>query len=468
MRQRYKNFAMWSGVALAVAATLMAILFCSICGCGLQTAPDIECNLNSDCAQAGNVCRDHVCVSSSSPDFSDLPDGSVADAVAVNNCKTSAECEDSNPCTTDVCAVEGANSSCVHHAVAGCAIDVPDLGVTPDLTAPVCLTSGNCNDDDVCTLDICEVNGSVRSCRHDAIAGCSVGSPDLGSAPADMKPAPECNKSADCNDGNECTSDTCEVGGKCRHFDLPYYCGLDMGPPADLLPAVDLTPTPSDIKPVPVDMTPSCNDGRKNGTETDVDCGGGCVGCDTGKSCNVALDCWDAVCKGGICQAALCHDNIENGFESDIDCGFSCGGNCQNGKKCNADNDCASDNCVNRVCQPQTIDAICSWYMEGMVPFIYVAMSMKVNNEPMQEIGRLANTRSLTTDKKGLTSGDQLDVSVEYKTATDTSWSCFNNGVSTEQRGTLECVFPPGALKVSTWSMVGNGSNGCNLRTVVP
>ena len=34
--------------------------------------------------------------------------------------------------------------------------------------------------------------------------------------------------------------------------------------------------------------TPTCTDGVKNGTETDVDCGGACSPCADGKACAVA------------------------------------------------------------------------------------------------------------------------------------------------------------------------------------
>jgi hypothetical protein len=46
-----------------------------------------------------------------------------------------------------------------------------------------------------------------------------------------------------------------------------------------------------------------CVDGVKNGTETDVDCGGlDCAKCALGKICLVATDCASSVCSGGKCQ----------------------------------------------------------------------------------------------------------------------------------------------------------------------
>ena len=69
---------------------------------------------------------------------------------------------------------------------------------------------------------------------------------------------------------------------------------------------------------------PTCNDGIKNGTETGVDCGGGCSPC---SSCNdgvkngneTSVDC------GGSCTACpTCSDGLKNGSETGVDCGGSC------------------------------------------------------------------------------------------------------------------------------------------------
>lgn len=48
---------------------------------------------------------------------------------------------------------------------------------------------------------------------------------------------------------------------------------------------------------------PTCNDGIKNGDETDIDCGGSCKSCE---------------------QEPTCEDGIKNGDETSIDCGGSC------------------------------------------------------------------------------------------------------------------------------------------------
>src|SRR4029079_4445692 len=55
----------------------------------------------------------------------------------------------------------------------------------------------------------------------------------------------------------------------------------------------------------------SCIDGVRNGTETDVDCGGNCNACADGQHCSVYTDC-SIVCVSGICASKLCVP-IDNG-----------------------------------------------------------------------------------------------------------------------------------------------------------
>ena len=62
---------------------------------------------------------------------------------------------------------------------------------------------------------------------------------------------------------------------------------------------------PRPIRPVPypVPPVPTCSDNLKNGTETDVDCGGPCGPCENGKTCSSLADCKSGLCSaGGICQ----------------------------------------------------------------------------------------------------------------------------------------------------------------------
>src|SRR5204862_2258704 len=48
-------------------------------------------------------------------------------------------------------------------------------------------------------------------------------------------------------------------------------------------------------------VAPSCSDGTKNGTETDLDCGGSCGACAVGRVCVEGHDCANGTCFAGTC-----------------------------------------------------------------------------------------------------------------------------------------------------------------------
>jgi hypothetical protein len=111
-----------------------------------------------------------------------------------------------------------------------------------------------------------------------------------------------------------------------------------------------------DMPSIPSAATPSCRNGVMDGLETDVDCGGsGCPGCAIGKVCKVNLDCQSGNCSAGHCVAspATCSNGVKDGSETDIDCGGGAGcPPCGPGKSCSIlagvqpnTNDCRSGFC---------------------------------------------------------------------------------------------------------------------------
>ncbi|WP_437834376.1 hypothetical protein [Sorangium sp. So ce1153] len=99
-----------------------------------------------------------------------------------------------------------------------------------------------------------------------------------------------------------------------------------------------------------------CMNDARDGSESDVDCGGSCdKKCATGQACNRASDCESSVCQEGLCVGATCTDGVTNGTESDVDCGADCEG-CQDGKDCRSSKDCLSDDCIDGVCGPTCSD----------------------------------------------------------------------------------------------------------------
>ena len=64
----------------------------------------------------------------------------------------------------------------------------------------------------------------------------------------------------------------------------------------------------------------TCHDGKQNGHETDIDCGGGtCPRCGDGKACHVANDCVSGTCTDGQCVTCM----------PTYQCGSDAQGNCR-------------------------------------------------------------------------------------------------------------------------------------------
>ena len=115
----------------------------------------------------------------------------------------------------------------------------------------------------------------------------------------------------------------------------------------------------------------TCDNGQKDPSETDVDCGGLCAPCENGLACLDNIDCTsgfcdngtcgtvkctsDADCPDGICDASgacsSCSDGVKNGGETDTDCGGQICGACASGKVCQANIDCLSYHCQDFICE---------------------------------------------------------------------------------------------------------------------
>lgn len=94
----------------------------------------------------------------------------------------------------------------------------------------------------------------------------------------------------------------------------------------------------------------TCGDGKKNGAETDLDCGGRCdTKCAVGAACATPADCIDGnLCTAGACAAPSATDRIKNGDESDVDCGgtTTSAPRCAVGQACVVGADCTSRGCA--------------------------------------------------------------------------------------------------------------------------
>jgi len=101
---------------------------------------------------------------------------------------------------------------------------------------------------------------------------------------------------------------------------------------------------------------PQCFNGTKDGTETDIDCGGACGPCAANAACGGNDDCQSGSCSGGTCAPPDCGDFVRNGDETDFDCGGSCTKKCGGvgamTELCLIHADCvAGTSCISGKCQ---------------------------------------------------------------------------------------------------------------------
>ena len=67
-------------------------------------------------------------------------------------------------------------------------------------------------------------------------------------------------------------------------------------------------------------QNPQCDDGQRNGAESDLDGGVDCQPCALGLMCQRDTDCASGDCADGRCVVRVrCNDGIRNGDETDID-----------------------------------------------------------------------------------------------------------------------------------------------------
>jgi hypothetical protein len=86
-----------------------------------------------------------------------------------------------------------------------------------------------------------------------------------------------------------------------------------------------------------------CLDGKQDGDETSIDCGGRtCSGCAAGLPCHVDSDCASMACDAisRLCVSNQCADRHQDGFETDVDCGGGTCGPCTVGQTCGSNFDC--------------------------------------------------------------------------------------------------------------------------------
>ena len=151
-----------------------------------------------------------------------------------------------------------------------------------------------------------------------------------------------------CNTGFHATSTAC-VPDSVGTTDA----GLDAGPPPTGSPDGDAcssgTTCRSGVCKTGKCAAARCDDGVKNGRETDKDCGGNCVPCAMGGKCSLDGDCSDGPCTAGVCACTpyLCSNPAIVGKCGDVP--NNCGGTVACG--CGSGTTCYQNSC----CDPQAV-----------------------------------------------------------------------------------------------------------------
>ncbi len=257
---------------------------------------------------------------------------------------TTKSCDDNNPCTVDSCSKS--TGSCSNQQQDGALCDDGNVCTVGDICqAGKCATAQKvCNDGNPCTSDSCDPQlGCVftdsqggDSCEDSD--PCTIGDKCINAA---CQPGPK----KTCDDNNICSNDWCDkTTGDCQHaISGQIYCSdNDACTFQDVCLGTACKGTPK-----------NCDDGNAC-TEDVCTAQGGCDhkassgACDDGNPCSVG-----DTCKGGLCSGTLktCDDNNICTTDSCSYVSGSCTYTPYNGNPCDDKNSCTvKDTCIQGQC----------------------------------------------------------------------------------------------------------------------
>jgi len=296
----------------------------------------------------GNPCTDDTCDSLDgcvhTPNDAPCNDGdacSYGDACQGGVCVggEDLDCDDMNTCTDDSC---DALLGCVHlHNQAQCD-DSNACTVTDGCVAGICVGVGltDCDDGNPCTHDWCDL---LSGCQHDNHTlpcndgdACIIDEACLDGACAGGQPL-------NCNDGNPCTQDTCDSLSGCVHLFNSSPCNDGNACTVSDVCSMGACSGAEVI---------SCSDGNSC-TEDTCDPDEGCLHspltgeCNDGNVCTV-----QDMCQDGLCIGTLPLDCDDGNQCTDDYCTIDDGCvNVPNNAACSDGDPCTSqDACLNGVC----------------------------------------------------------------------------------------------------------------------
>ena len=338
--------------------------------CDGGCATGAHCSSSSQCQS--HVCKSEACEAPSPTDGvkndseTDVDCGGVgvASSDGAPACPDGKSCHADTDCKSTLCV----SGTCV---AASCGLSVLNDQET-DLhcggpVCPACGTGKKCNAPRDCTSLICTSHACAAATDSDGVENGGETDVDCGGgllANGQPNPAsdgaPVCAVGKTCQIGSDCAQGVCAAGaiatGDAGASDASP---IEAGGPDGGASARRCQPATS-------------QDGVKNDSESDVDCGGalladgttntssdGAPACASGKACSLTTDCLSVVCTNGVCQSPSATDGVKNDSETDIDCGGSLlasgqpnpasdgASACADGKVCALGNDC-----IDLVCNP--------------------------------------------------------------------------------------------------------------------
>jgi|GEM_PF-897562 len=355
-----RNATGWSALECAGGPTCTTGQCVPGSGCVYEAIPDCECTSAADCTDAGPcqmaVCSDGVCGFAEDPDQSGQACGDACTSGAVctaGECTGGAE-KDCSGVPTGTCQVAVCN---------------PDTGACEADAAPnatLCDDGDPCTVGDACTNGLCA--GTDKDCAAPCIinAYCA---PDgtCGGAWDTTDPECACTDDSDCDDSLPCTTDTCDsASGACVFTPVDGTCAIDFGcwfqgevNPDNACQRCDPAAPGSW-------SVATCDDGNDCTTDS-CDPLSGCqtapvsngVPCDDGDPCTTNETCQDGACAG-TCECTLdsdCEDStLSGGVCERVACiNFACvvvpdaaleGAACDDADLCTTGETCTSGSCI--------------------------------------------------------------------------------------------------------------------------
>jgi hypothetical protein len=365
---------------------------------------DVDQIDDSDLPVTATDCDQEKCdngVPSNPPNPPDSPCSTNSGQV----CDGAGTCVQCNP--TSVAKCPGSDTDCQQRS---CTNHVCGISYQPATTAAAQQIPGDCH------KVFCDGNGGYQTLVddtdkptdpdgcHPGICANGVGSNGIAPNSTPCGTALACLNGAcsGCTMDNQCTApSTCGGGG------MANVCGCT--PTVTSCSGTNPTTTCGTI-PNGCGQTINCNDGVKDGGETDVDCGGGSTAmgacsqkCGQGKQCKVDTDCSTGHCADGVCCDTACGGKcqacsaakkgqgsdgvcgpIKSGLDPDTECAAQDKSTCGNVGGCNGAGACSpwpngtvckdpscmngtldkADTCVNGTCTPPNPNTVtCSPYL---------------------------------------------------------------------------------------------------------